>query len=530
MSFKPTEEQQRIIDATAQRRESIMVEADAGAAKTTTMTLAAKAMPPRPALAVAFNKKTATELAERFPPYWQVKTMNGLGYGAWAKKIGQKLKLADDKGWRIITELAREARMKMLEEERLAVKKLVDAARSAGMIHKDWAEQYVGFVADEPEVWQEFYEDGAELPHELYAMARAVLRESTRLAFQGEVDFDDMIYMSVMFEAPYAKFPFVAVDEAQDLNSMNHLQIKRSLQPDGRLLVVGDRKQSIYLFRGAHRESMTKLRELRERWLDFPLHLTFRCPHSVVARQQEHAPGYRAAEANDQGEVHSFRRQGKEEPVRWQGLEAEGWNWGWVKSLKRPGEKIAMVCRNNAPIMGLAFKLLKQGVVPEVLGREIGRGLVALTKKLAAKDETELAVLSAKLSEWVKDERVKAELKGRASSYMALIEDKAECLEVLIDAMEPQATVGALRKRIEQLFAASRGEVTLGSIHKVKGLEYDVVVVVDPWRIPSRWALAKAEATGDEAELKQEYNLKYVAETRTKRVLVEADAEDFREG
>ena len=57
-------------------------------------------------------------------------------------------------------------------------------------------------------------------------------------------------------------------------------------------------------------------------------------------------------------------------------------------------------------------------------------------------------------------------------------------------------------------------------------MEWPLVVHLDPWRIPSKQA-QMAVAAGNAAPLLQEYNLKYVAETRTKHTLIEASAEEF---
>jgi hypothetical protein len=47
-----------------------------------------------------------------------------------------------------------------------------------------------------------------------------------------------------------------------------------------------------------------------------------------------------------------------------------------------------------------------------------------------------------------------------------------------------------------------------------------VVVHLDPWRIPSKWAKSEAARI-------QEANLRYVIETRPKKALVLANIEDF---
>ena len=79
--FKPTEEQEAICNAVRLNESSLMVNALAGTAKTTTLKLAAPAVR-EPALALAFNKKIVDELKGQMPQNFRVQTLNGVGHGA----------------------------------------------------------------------------------------------------------------------------------------------------------------------------------------------------------------------------------------------------------------------------------------------------------------------------------------------------------------------------------------------------------------------------------------------------------------
>ncbi len=72
----------------------------------------------------------------------------------------------------------------------------------------------------------------------------------------------------------------------------------------------------------------------------------------------------------------------------------------------------------------------------------------------------------------------------------------------------------------EHLFASS-GPILLMSGHKSKGLEFDEVFHLDPWRIPSQYA---TEGEGYEQEL----NVEYVVRTRAKRRYTEITMEGFQ--
>jgi hypothetical protein len=67
---------------------------------------------------------------------------------------------------------------------------------------------------------------------------RTVLTDSIRLAYEGQIDFDDQIYMPTLFGGTFPRFPLVMVDEAQDLSPLNHAMLEKLVT--SRLIAVGD--------------------------------------------------------------------------------------------------------------------------------------------------------------------------------------------------------------------------------------------------------------------------------------------------
>jgi superfamily I DNA/RNA helicase len=86
MTFTPTPEQQAIIDFPSNHEGHLLVEALAGAAKTSTLVMLMNAIR-KPTLCVAFNKKIATELQERIPAHAQAKTLNALGFSVLRQQV-----------------------------------------------------------------------------------------------------------------------------------------------------------------------------------------------------------------------------------------------------------------------------------------------------------------------------------------------------------------------------------------------------------------------------------------------------------
>jgi len=510
----PTPEQEAIISQ-AKLGGNLMNKAYAGCSKTTTQVMVANALPPLPALAVAFNKKIADELKKRLPPFFEVMTLNGLGHRAWARAIGRQPELDDKKLGRLVSEVMRESSYRGEEETWGEIRQLVTAAMLAGVVPTA-IQPDRGFTPDTPETWEDLASNNyLNCTPQDRNIAREVLIRSIREAqgFSGrpKISFDDQIYCSTCLGGVFPRYPLVLGDEVQDWSVLNREQVNRCASD--RLILVGDPLQSIYAFRGADSESMQRLRLLRPEWHDLPLATTFRCPKVVVERQQSHAPGFKAFHTNPEGKF-----------LDWTGF---GWTW---QSLRTELEElsthsVAVLCRNNAPLLRLAFRLLRSNVGVQMLGRDIGKGLVTLSKKILPDDSMSAVNCIAAVRAWAEREIALAEA-NKKPEKSAGITDRAESLIAVLEASGAQDARG-LRQHLTQLFARDAGVIVLSSIHRAKGLEWDVVLHLDPWRIPSRYALQQAQA-GDPAALQQEHNLRYVAETRSKHTLISASLEDFQ--
>lgn len=164
----------------------------------------------------------------------------------------------------------------------------------------------------------------------------------------------------------------------------------------------------------------------------------------------------------------------------------------------------AVLCRNNAPLVALAFELVRRDVPVRVLGRKFGDGLAKLVDR--SKCDSCIDLLTW-LSIW--------QLKKLASCderQAYAINDQYECLHVLARSSRNCVDV---TERIKRLFDDNAGasHVTLSTIHKAKGLEWDTVFILDSWLIPPKWCKTQDG-------LDQERNLMYVAVTRAKTDVV----------
>lgn len=476
----PTPEQELIL-LEGKSSDSLIIEADAGAAKTTTLCLLAKRLPLVPTLCCAFNKRIAEDMAKRMPSHIQCQTMNSIGHRTWARHINRKLIVESDKTYNQTKELmdavAGEEK-KRLGEAYSSVLRAVRMAKSAGYIPPSCKQLGKGLTSLGDFLDALSSQVDVEPDDEFVGWLHTILERSIALAFEGKIDFDDQVYIPTLFGAKFATFPIIMVDEAQDLSSLNHEMIR--LMFGGRLIAVGDPKQGIYLFRGAVNNSMEILaREFNMKRLY--LHVSFRCPRAVVERARWRAPSMCYPDWAKEGLVQSLSE--------------------WSPADVADGA--AIICRNNAPLFTVALRFIRAGRGIKLIGNDIGAGLVKVLRKLGDERLPQTTVLSL-IKEW-EDGQIKKAREARVAS----IRDRAECLRVFADF---GTNLGESIAYAEHLFACS-GPIQFMSGHKSKGLEFEHVYFLDPFLIPNKHAQRLADE-GDRSQLEQELNLKYVIMTR----------------
>lgn len=494
--FTLTSEQEAILLAARTSKDSLLINALAGAAKTSTLVLAAAKLPLVPTFVGAFNKRIADELQKRMPSHIDVRTMNAVGHRVWGAKLGKRLTVETDKGYLILTSLVEKlpvAERKEVGEMFASLLRGVRAAKSLGYIPPKMKalsseqllsrEEFIDAVANQLDVNPDDY---------FMDLLDKALSISITQAFDGRIDFDDQIYMSTLFGGQYPKYDIVMVDEAQDLSALNHLSLSKMVGK--RLIAVGDPNQAIYGFRGAHTSSMSVLRE-QFNMTEMNLSVSFRCPRAVVRRQWERVPNMQWPEWAAEGIV--------EAKAEWSAADIP--------------DGAAIICRNNAPLFSCALRLIRAGRGVKIVGADIGKSLIKTLEGVGGNVNLDKEPLLTAIQAWEDGETIKAHKARRAG-----ITDKAACLRVFAEAGTNKTEAIAFAKHI---FAAE-GPITLLTVHKAKGEEYEVVYFLEPRLIPSRWSVEAAE-DGDDTQLNQEYNLRYVGETRTKRELYFIELEDM---
>lgn len=467
MTFTPTAEQLACITAATTTKANLIISALAGAAKTSTLVLLAEALAPQRILCLAFNKKIALEMAERLPSNCDSKTLNSLGYRAWADYIRPKrIKLDDSKIFRL-TKAAIDARPEADRGQyydRLGI--LLDSAKQAKIEGYIPSGVPTGKSLLDSFEFFEGLEENLE-PHE-QDFVDEVLRESIAEALSGTVDFGDQLYMPTLWPVSFANFPVIMIDEAQDLSVLNHVMLKKIVWRN-RLIAVGDPNQAIYAFRGADEQSMHKMQQVFS-MTPLVLSTSFRCPIAVVEEARFRTPHMQYPAWAKPGQV------------------AVAISW----SAETLPQSAAIICRNNAPLFRTALRLIRDGRGVELLGNDIGAGLLKIMKSLGKPATSRDDALNA-LTAWVAARKKK-------NKNTKKIDDQAECIELFLD---QGANLDEAMRYAEALFAQA-GPIKLMTGHKSKGLEFDDVFFLD------------RNLLDDEG---QDLNLRYVIITRAKSTL-----------
>jgi len=448
--------------------DNLIIEAVAGSGKTSTILECMNRLSGS-SLFLAFNKAIADDLRSKVRGA-EVKTLNGLGHSIVSKRL-PGVKLESWKSGNFI-------RSKLSTEDYAtygaACVRAISLARGAafGILNTASRRDFLDLI-DDAEL---------DIPYEYVGKAATLCV----MAFESLIndftsfDFDDQLFMPVYHDWAFPSFDTVFIDEAQDLNSIQHLMLERLKDRGARIIAVGDSRQAIYGFRGALVTSMDLLRQ-HFNMTPLPLSITYRCDQSIVTLAQTIVPQIIARQGAGAGLV----------------------RYSDNVDIVHCEDNEMIVCRNNAPIFSLAMIALRERRPVRIMSNFVEQ-LKAFVKGFKTRD---LKILESRLLKWYEVEMKNAEDAGffGRQSYLT---DKYESLQSLIaESQTVDDVVNALEK-----FGNSRTGPILSTIHKAKGLEAESVTILHREKLPSRFAKS-------EASLIQEDNLLYVAITRAKHNL-----------
>lgn len=488
--IKPSKYQSAIYREIKKGSGNLVVNACAGSGKTTTILEALKLVPKEQSqIFLAFNKSIVEELKDRVPDSLKscVRTMHSFG---WGKVQGafytNRPKLNQYKLNNIakvyLEDYLRDLEYASKQSYIMNIVQLANLARLTLSLKPGELE----LIADEHNIPI----TNGEIEHALNLID--IANED-----KNEFDFTDMIYQPYKLGLIKPEFDYVWVDECQDLNAAQQHMIRSMVKPDGRIIGVGDKRQAIYGFSGSDYESFNRLLEMQNT-KELPLSVSYRCPKNIVKLAQRIVPEIEFHEDAEDGEVL------------------------YVKNLDPDSVSQGdfILCRVNAPLVGMYFKLIRSGKKAAIRGRDIAKSLITIVKKTKADTITELF---DGLDDYKSREILRLSKTRRGNSLdnaIQMLQDKIDTLGIIATKYD---SVDAMVAGIEEMFSDERGEwIYLMSCHKSKGLEADNVYIIEPSKMPH--PMAKGQK-----QLDQEYNLMYVAYTRAKKKLVFVTGSDMEQ-
>lgn len=421
-----------------------------------------------------FNKKIAEEFAVGCPAGVDAGTMHRMGHMALIDAFGSKLNKV--KNYDLMD--ATEGGTALPRYTRRAINKLVSLAKNHGLKPGEdgLADTLLDLIARfDIQTW---HKDDL-----------VVLWSAHILGLSAEVtthvDFDDMLWLTVVKGVRLPSCDFLFIDEAQDLSPIQH-EMVAGLGGAGRVVVVGDVNQAIYGFRGAHADSIPVLRDRLDA-TSLPLTISWRCPESHARLVRKMVPDFLAAP------------EAKEGVIDFAGPDAI--------DRARPGDMV--LCRSNAPIVAACLRQIGRRVPAAIRGRDIGKALTDVLGKLKGSQRT-IAEVARALDVWQAKEVARLEARDGTEDLVEQVRDKVACLHAVAGSCDSPAEMPDV---IDGLFADdnSANRITFSSVHRAKGSEASRVAYID---IPYSQKRDKFKPPAD-WELVQRQNLRYVAMSRS---------------
>lgn len=524
-AWTPTSEQQAIFDFIKNPKAgNLVVEAGAGAGKSSSLLEALKVIPQRSILLTAFNRAIADSLQAKLPKMPKthavhVKTFHALGRGM-VKNRRPDLERLEGAGEELVTRVC--------------------AGRSISFNQKRWIAKLIGLLKETTIDRDPLPETAMELgfEHDIFgnkatddAIMEAV--EMSLLGYRASMDIDklpgiefaDMVWLpGVLKLEPASRYQAVFIDELQDISRPQFELLRRVMLPTTRVVGIGDLWQSIYRWRGALGEQAWAIMRDEFKASTLKLSTTFRCCAEVVKQANQLVPELKALPDNTGGTVSTIKLS--ELPN------------AFVGGLRDDGIHTFVLSRRNDTLLDCALFLHRNKVKFHLgAGKEMLGPLFYLLDFVL--DTNTYAKFETSLKAWIAKEQAKAIKHDQPS-----IADRALQHYTMLNrcALEAGQHPHKIKGILHALLVPNRSGVLLSTVHKVKGLEAERVFLLKrsferhrrtTIGLPDGRKIELADWTNEQQQLsplsaveQEELNVEYVAITRAKWHLVWVDNDE----
>jgi superfamily I DNA/RNA helicase len=459
------------------------------------------------AAAMAFNVDIANELKSRVPPGVEAATSNSFGNRAWCKHLNvSRVAVEGFKSNILFRDVASKLAWKERSSLESPVCQIVNLCKS-----------YLYNPITEPDKVQ-WLCDRFDLDFSLQILD--YVQQVFRLGLDGTkmIDYNDQIFLPIYHDVAIPTYDLVLVDECQDLNRARQEFAFRMASKY--IVAVGDRHQAIYGFAGSDSEAMSNFGQRMKGvagndglgiagFTELPLTITRRNPKKVVELANKYVPDLKAAPGAIDGEIATV----KESEI--------------VEQLKKDPDGRMILCRTNAPLMILAFRLIAQQRRCFIQGKDIGAGLKSSVRTF--KDEDFDDAVEMAIAKIEKKIAVLIAKPFQDENKIEALRDRVMCIGFLANGCRSYAN---FETRVNELFkdSGAPGDIQLSSVHKSKGLEKKHVCILKPNILPFTRMMKKNKDGTPSFQCEQELNLAYVAYTRSQEKLtfIEDDTRSLR--
>ena len=546
-----TTEQKRIFQFVSQESGHGIIDAVAGAGKTTTIMECAKFVKDkRTILFCAFNNSISNEIARKFQKLGlnevTVKTIHALGRQILQDNniSGRPITLEEDKYKELIKSKEIQERLKIHYEEILkingfevdefddrknfAANNLVNKINSRlldinlkfrATLTKEELSELEGLVIhfgifNEIEIAKKNFKEELK---EYFECHKLLLEAGNDLSRKTMIiDFTDMLYLPYKWnQQPTRKYEFLFIDECQDLSKSQFAVAAKYGKKEGRILAVGDPSQSIYGFTGADINSFFRVKEYTKA-LQLPLTTCFRCPRKVIE----------LAKTIREDIVGNKEEDGILDTIQ----------FDEVINLAKPGDLI--ISRLRAPIVLLVFSFIDRNIKVQIHEDEV-REIISEIKSIFKQNELNVVIstLSDEFNElefevkkrwkWIITKN--AERIIDSTERNLYIENESNYLDKKLEFLHKKYeqwkndcdTLNDIIRKIKEFISANENSIKLSTIHRAKGLENERVFILNYNELPYYRLQQK------DWERTQELNLKYVAITRALKELYLIDTKEI---
>lgn len=342
-----------------------------------------------------------------------------------------------------------------------------------------------------------------------FRLHQKLIKEGNSMAIShGIIDFTDQIYLPfIMNLTAQKKYGFVFVDECQDLSKAQVKVVEKYLREDGRLLAVGDPYQAIYGFAGADCNSFNRVTDAFNCMV---LGLTdcFRCPQDVIRLAQSLRSDIKGFKDNP-GKIYKI-------PNR--------------EVLINIKEGDLVICRTRLPLRALALKLINKDFKVKIHPDELQEFMGDYKKNFTPQELRKVLNddIIEQFFEHAKERNKKRITRENQNADVIirkiLIKEEVDTMDTTLDFLKKKYfdwhlnTLENILKRLKLMLSNPSDEaIRISTIHRAKGLENNRVFILEYDKLPPPREL--------EWENIQERNLHYVAVTRPKEELYLCDSQ-----